>query len=180
MELLRTQRVLLRRWRTDDLDAFFDIYSRWEVMRWLGTPPRRALASAAEARDRFARWRELEAGLPAPFGLWALVPLHASPAVPVGTTLLLPLRDADGPTEDVEIGWHLHPTYQRQGLATEAARAVLDRARSAGLTRVLALTDPDNTASQAVARRLGMAGGDLTDRWFDTTTRQFVWDAGTP
>lgn len=168
---------MLRRWQADDLDAFFDLYSRWEVMRWLGAPPRRAVASVAEARDRLSAWREREAGLAAPFGLWAMVPLHASPDAPVGTTLLLPLYDAEGATEEVEVGWHLHPAHQKQGLATEAARAVLDEARAAGLTRVLALTDPDNSASQAVARRLGMADGGLTDRWFETTTCRFSWDA---
>jgi RimJ/RimL family protein N-acetyltransferase len=177
MELLRTRRLLLRRWQDDDLDAFFDIYSRWEVMRWLGAPPRRAIASVAEARDRFSAWREREAGLAAPFGLWAMVPLDANPTVPIGTTLLMPLHDAEGATDEVEVGWHLHPAYQRQGLATEAAQAVLDAAGAAGLTRVLALTDPDNSASQAVARRLGMADGGLTDRWFGTTTRRFCWDA---
>jgi hypothetical protein len=36
------------------------------------------------------------------------------------------------------------------------------------------LTDPDNTASQAVARRPAMTDEGRTDRWFATTTRQFA------
>lgn len=40
---------------------------------------------------------------------------------------------------------------------------------------MLALTDPDNVASQAVATRLGMVDEGLTDRWFSVTTRRFHW-----
>jgi RimJ/RimL family protein N-acetyltransferase len=165
---------VLRRWDTEDLPAFFDLYSRWEIMRWLGAHPRRAVADPDEARARLERWHALEAELAEPYGLWALVPADGA-GHPVGTVLLLPLRDADGPTPEVEIGWHLHPGHQGRGLVTEAAGALLAAGDRAGHHRILALTDLDNTASQAVARRLGMADVGPTDRWFGITTRQFVW-----
>jgi RimJ/RimL family protein N-acetyltransferase len=180
VELLRTPRIVLRSWCQDDLLAYFDIYSRWEVMRWLGQQPRRAIADLAEARERLGRWQQRQAGLSAPQGLWALVPRTGPaqrPAGPVGTILLLPLDDATGPTPEVEIGWHLHPGQQGRGLVTEAARALLGAAARAGYERVLALTDPDNVASQAVAGRLGLADEGLTGRWFGLTTRQYAWTA---
>lgn len=181
MELLRTRRIVLRSWRQDEVLPFFDLYSRWDVMRWLGRPPRRAIADLDEARERLGRWQERQAGLSAPQGMWALVPrtrpAGQPPAGPVGTILLLPLEDATGPAGEVEIGWHLHPGYQGRGLATEAARALLGAAARAGQERVLALTDPDNAASQAVASRLGLADEGLTGRWFGLTTRQFAWTA---
>lgn len=178
MELLRTPRLLLRRWEESDLPAFFDIYSREEVARWLGPQPRRAVTSPEEARERLHRWRAREADLDRPHGLWAIVPLAtatsaAKPAVPVGTALLLPLTDASGPSGVTEIGWHLHPDHQGQGLATESARALLAAAEDAGLDQILALTDPDNVPSQAVATRLGLHDDGLTDRWFGLTLRQF-------
>lgn len=174
MELLRTPRLLLRQWEESDLPAFFDIYSREEVARWLGPQPRRAVTSPEEARSRLLRWRAREAGLDRPLGLWAIVPQPAAaPAVPVGTALLLPLTDASGPTGVTEIGWHLHPDHQGQGLATESARALLAAAEDAGLGQILALTDPDNVPSQAVATRLGLHDDGLTDRWFGLTLRQF-------
>ena len=71
------------------------------------------------------------------------------------------------------MGWHLHPGHQGQGLATEAARAVLTMAAEAGIDQVLALTDLDNVASQRVAARLGMRDEGVTDRWFGLTTRQY-------
>jgi RimJ/RimL family protein N-acetyltransferase len=178
VELLRTPRLLLRQWEESDLPAFFDIYSREEVARWLGPQPRRALASPEEARERLLRWHAREDGLDRPLGLWAIVPLAAAtpaatPAGPVGTALLLPLTDASGPTGVTEIGWHLHPRHQGQGLATESASALLAAARDTGLDQILALTDPDNVPSQAVATRIGLHDDGLTDRWFGLTLRQF-------
>jgi RimJ/RimL family protein N-acetyltransferase len=85
----------------------------------------------------------------------------------------VPLADASGPAGLIEVGWHLHPQHQGQGLATEAAEAVLTAAAQAGIDQVLALTDPDNIRSQAVAARLGMRDEGLTSRWFGLTTRQY-------
>jgi RimJ/RimL family protein N-acetyltransferase len=175
MELLRTDRLLLRHWDESDLAAFFDLYSREDVARWLGAHPRRPLATAAEAQERLARWHEHERGLSPPLGLWAVVPCAAGtvPGPPVGTVLLLPLSDGDGPTGLVEVGWHLHPQHQGQGFATEAARAVLALAGKAGIDQVLAITDVDDVASQRVAARLGMTDEGVTGRWFGLTARQY-------
>jgi RimJ/RimL family protein N-acetyltransferase len=70
------------------------------------------------------------------------------------------------------VGWHLHPGHQGRGLATEAAAATLAVAAEAGVGRVLAMTDPDNIRSQAVAARLGMRDEGITQRW-GRTSRQF-------
>ncbi len=173
MELLRTDRLLLRDWEDADLEAFYDLYSRDEVTRWLGSHPRRPLASLAEAQERLRRWQEFDRGLASPFGLWAIVPQAAGPSEPAGTVLLLPLSDGDGPTGLVEVGWHLHPGHQGRGLATEAARAILAAAAEAGIGEVLAITDLDNLASQRVAARLGMTDDGVTERWFGLTARQY-------
>jgi len=173
VDLLATSRLRLRHWREDDVEAFFDIYGRGEVARWLGPQPRRAVATLEEAAVRLGRWRDYGATLESPYGLWAIVLTADDTDRPVGTALLLPLRDADGPTGDVEIGWHLHPDQQGQGLATEAASELLAAAAAAGISEVLALTDPDNDRSQAVAVRLDMDDDGETDRWFGLTTRQF-------
>jgi RimJ/RimL family protein N-acetyltransferase len=176
--LLQTSRIVLRPWSDDDVDAFQDIYSRWEVARWLGPQPRTAVTSAAEARTRLGSWRRRSLEVRPPLGLWAIVPRSSSGATgaterPVGTALLLPLGEA---TDEVEIGWHLHPDHQHRGLATHAARALLDAARAVGIVRVTALTDRENPASAAVAGRLGMRDEGETDRWFGLTLRQFAID----
>jgi RimJ/RimL family protein N-acetyltransferase len=165
---------VLRPWVEDDAPAFLDIYSRDEIVRWLGPHPRLVTVTTLEmARERLRFGEERVAGLSPPMGLWAIVRIDPHRAEPIGTLLLMPLEDAAGPTDQVEIGWHLHPDHQGRGYVTEAAQAVLDAAAAAGIDEVLALTDLDNEPSQRVARRLGMADDGATDRWFGLTTRQY-------
>ena len=51
----------------------------------------------------------------------------------------LPGRDGVTLTEDIEVGWHLHPDAQGNDYATEAARAVLEREFATGTPRVYAV-----------------------------------------
>ena len=63
---------------------------------------------------------------------------------------------ASGPTE-VEVGYTLGRDYWGQGYATEAAGAVRDFALNGlGAERVIALIIHGNTASENVARKLGL------------------------
>src|SRR5207245_3433651 len=60
-------------------------------------------------------------------------------------------------TNELEIGYRLHPDYWNQGLATEAATAVRDHAfGELKLPRVISLIHPDNVASRRVAEQIGM------------------------
>lgn len=176
MDLLETARIRLRGWHHDDAAAFLDIYSRIEVVKWLGAHPRQPLESLEAAIARIGAWRQLTSKLRPPLGLWAIVPVADPAAKPIGTALLLPLTTDEVQTEEIEIGWHLHPDQQGKGFATEAAQALLQAAASSGIRTVIALTDLDNVRSQAVAVRLGMTDEGTTDRWYGLTTRQFGLD----
>lgn len=167
--VLETGRLVLRPWGADDLAAVFDIYSRWEVVRYLGRTPA-VLTEPAQAQASLARWAEI----PGPVhGVWAIVPRGSS--TPVGSALLklLPLSEGGAISVDTEIGWHLHPDAWGNGYATEAARGLLAHAWAGGLGRVFAVTYPENTASQAVCRRLGMTHLGSTDRYYDVTSELF-------
>lgn len=57
----------------------------------------------------------------------------------------------------IEIGWGVSFEYRRQGIATEAARAVIDWVLSQpGVRRIIATIPDDNPASKEMAKRLGM------------------------
>ena len=59
--------------------------------------------------------------------------------------------------DNVEIGWAIARERWGEGLATEAARAVLaDGFDRVGLPRVIGFSSPDNIASARVMKRLGM------------------------
>jgi RimJ/RimL family protein N-acetyltransferase len=163
----RTPRLLLRLWDADDetdVAALFDMRSRPEVARWLGATPR-PWTDVQESRDAIARWAELPDRMPG-YGLWAIVPDDVGR--PVGTALLVPLPDAQGnPTDDVEVGWHLHPDAWGHGYATEAGRRLLEHAfDDLHLDVVNAVAHPGNDPSTAVMRRLGMRPRGTSDRWY--------------
>jgi len=175
---MTTSRLLLRPWRPDDPDdvaAAFDLYRRIEVARWLGAEPK-PWASTAEAHERLARWGRIAQERPG-FGMWALAPVGV--ARPIGTVLLVPLPDAEGePTDDVEIGWHVHPDHWGAGYATEAAGALLEHAfGDLALDRVNAVAYAGNEPSFAVMRRIGMRHVGPTDRWYGTQLEWWAIDA---
>ncbi len=190
MEHFRTTRLIARDWAAGDGQAAFGIYGRYEVMRWLGAEPRRAVASLTQMQERLDLM--IQRGHDEPdYGLWP-VELRTGPqaGVVVGAVLLSRLADGDG---EVEIGWHFNPDHWGNGYATEAGRGVtglafgLDRVgtervelggaggtKNAGgsparplLDRVIALVDPDNDRSQAVCRRLGMTHLGQTERYYE-------------
>jgi ribosomal-protein-alanine N-acetyltransferase len=55
-----------------------------------------------------------------------------------------------------EIGYLIRRSHQGRGFAAEAAHAVLDECRAAGLRRVWASIRPHNTPSRRIVERLGM------------------------
>jgi RimJ/RimL family protein N-acetyltransferase len=55
-----------------------------------------------------------------------------------------------------ELAWVIATSHQGEGLATEAATAVRDVLRAAGVASFVAHVHPDHAASAAIARRLGL------------------------
>ena len=55
--VIETERTMLRPWRPDEADRVLDIYSRWEVSRWLGAEPK-VMESREEAENAIVRFKE--------------------------------------------------------------------------------------------------------------------------
>lgn len=162
-----TDRLVVRDWRDDEAARFFDIYRRWEVARWLGAQPK-AMEDPAEASARITRWRDLNAEDPAQ-GRWAIE--RRDDGLVVGTGILVRLPDGDG---EIEVGWHLHPDSWGNGYATEAARGAIGLAFAHGVEEVLAVVRPDNEASTAVCRRLGMEHRGRTEKYYQSELELFA------
>jgi RimJ/RimL family protein N-acetyltransferase len=88
-------------------------------------------------------------------------------------------------TDDIEVGWHLHPDAWGHGYATEAARGALRWGFDRGLEEVHAVVRPDNAPSLRVCGRLAMVPVGRTSRYYDTelelfTTRDVPREPGDP
>lgn len=145
---LRTERLLLRRWRDGDLEPFAALNADPRVTEFLGGPVSRVDSDAIAARiaAHFATHG---------YGLWAVeVPGELPFAGFVG--LAVPAFEAPF-TPCVEVGWRLAAACWGRGYASEAARAALAFGfASLGLREIVSFTAVANARSRRVMERLGM------------------------
>lgn len=147
---LETERLILREWRAGDFDTLATFYADPETMKFLGG-----------VMERNDAWRALSATIGhwhlRGYGTWAVE--RREDGALVGRVGMI---NPEG-WPALEIGWTLGRPYWGKGYASEAAEAAI---RFAFLTqpvdRLISCIDPDNIASQAVARRVGETKGEFT------------------
>jgi RimJ/RimL family protein N-acetyltransferase len=152
---IRTERLLLRRWRPDDLAPFAAMNADPRVTEFLPTPLSREESDAwvARAEAHFERHG---------FGLWAA---EIFGVAPFAGFIGLSTPRFDAPFQPcVEIGWRLAPAHWGRGFATEGARAVLafgfDVLR---LAEIVSFTVPANARSRRVMEKIGMTRNPADD-----------------
>jgi RimJ/RimL family protein N-acetyltransferase len=146
---IRTERLVLRPWRDEDLAPFAALSADPEVMAYY--PKTLDLAESAAFIER------AKAGMAARgYGLMAVeVPGDTEFVGYVG--LSVPTWEAHF-TPCVEIGWRLAQAHWGRGYAFEAARAALEFGfREHGLEAIIAFTVPANVRSWGLMERLGMS-----------------------
>lgn len=158
MTELRTDRLVLRRWRDSDLAPWAAMNADPAVREHLGP------VLAREQTDAQVALFEAEFDSRG-FGWWAVETRAAGDFIGfTGFDVL----DESTPATGVEIGWRLARHAWGHGYATEAARAAL--AFGFGtlcLPEILAVTAAVNHRSRAVMHRLGMTH-DPADAFDDT------------
>lgn len=146
--ILKTERLILRSWRPEDLDPFAAMGADPEVMRYFP-----ALLDHKETKALIARMdREFERN---GFG-WCAVEV---PGVFdfIGFIGLSRPRFHTHFTPCVEVGWRLRRDAWGHGYATEGASACLKYAfGKLGLEEVVSMAVEANHRSRAVMKRLGM------------------------
>jgi ribosomal-protein-alanine N-acetyltransferase len=148
MIILETERLLLRHQILTDLGALHTLYSDPEITKYIPDAPR----NYAETREELEWFLNGHPQYPE-LGLWAVV--YKETGKFIGRCGLLPWT-IDGQPE-VEVAYTLAREYWGQGLATEAARAILQYGfEKLNLARLICLIDPQNRASQRVAEKIGM------------------------
>jgi [ribosomal protein S5]-alanine N-acetyltransferase len=146
--VLETERVVLRRLTMADLDALAALYADPALRRHFPDGVRTYEETRAELTWIIDVYYERYG-----YGLWATI-LKETGAF-IGRCGLLPC-DIEGRTE-VEVAYLLGKDHWGRGLATEAARAIVDHAfATLPVDRLICMTDPDNKASRNVAVKAGM------------------------
>lgn len=145
---LRAERLILRRWRKQDLAPFAQLNADALVMEHF--PEKLSREQSDTLAAHIERGFEHDG-----FGLWALeLPGEAEF---IGFTGLMRVR-ADIPfAPAVEVGWRLAAPFWGRGLASEAAHAAIaDGFEAHGLQEIVAYTASGNIRSRRLMERLGM------------------------
>jgi RimJ/RimL family protein N-acetyltransferase len=146
---LRTERLRLRPYRPDDVDAVLSMFGREDVSRYLNWEPMDREAATALVERRLQQLRIEHEG----DGI-VLVVEEADAGGFVGEMMLRLTSEA---SRQGEVGWSVHPDAQGRGYATEGSREMLRLGfDELGLHRIVAECDPRNEASIRVMEKLGM------------------------
>lgn len=157
---LESGRLFLRPLAESDLEIAIEILTDPDVMRYIG----RTITEDQVAEEMETSMRRGAGGA---IGIWCVI--DRAKEEKLGTVILLPLpieqEDTDWslvggldlPDCEVEIGYLLKRSAWGQGFATEAAGRLLRLAfEETELDEVVAVTDPENRASQNVLRKIGL------------------------
>jgi [ribosomal protein S5]-alanine N-acetyltransferase len=149
MTILETQRLILRPLRMDDLDDLYRLYRDPEVRRYFPDGTR----TYDETREELQWIIDVYYGQYG-YGLWATI--HKPTGAFIGRCGLIPWTFDE--RLEVEVAYLLDKAYWGQGLATEAARAIVSYAfDQLNLSHLICLIDPQNDASRRVAQKIGMS-----------------------
>jgi RimJ/RimL family protein N-acetyltransferase len=147
--IIETKRLILRHQVITDLDDLWALYRDPEITKYIPDAPR----SREEAKEEL-EWHMNGHPLHPELGLWATI--HKETGKFIGRCGLLPWT-IDGQNE-VEVAYTIAREYWGQGLATEAARAILHYGfEKLNLSRLISVIDSENNASRRVAEKIGMA-----------------------
>ena len=155
---LETPRLRLRPLAPSDEADLVALDSDPEVMRYVDNPA--GVRSPAETAERARlRIREDQRGDYEPLGFWRIEGRGGRAFHGIGALIRMPEGDdvnRGGPERDVEVAYRLARSAWGQGIATEAAGALVAHALGPlALPRVVAVTYPENQASQRVLDKLG-------------------------
>lgn len=145
---IRTERLLLRRWKESDLPALTSMNRDPAVMEFIG-PVLDVNESQAMIQRAEKSWDEL--------GYGRLAVEVASTSELVGFIGLAQCKFESHFTPAVEIGWRLAHKYWNLGYATEGASAVMNWAfDNRELNEVISFTSASNLRSRRVMEKIGM------------------------
>jgi RimJ/RimL family protein N-acetyltransferase len=164
---ITTERLTIRRLEESDAPFILTLLNDESFIKYIGDKGVRSLDGARQylATGPLASYAQHGYGLNA-------VTL-AGEGSAIGICGVLRRDSLDAP----DLGFAFLPAYRGKGYAFEAASAVMADARTThGLSRLLAITQPDNEASIALLGRLGFRfEGLMRMAGSDRPTRLFAW-----
>lgn len=147
-ERIRTERLVLRRWRAEDVAAYAALQADPETRRFY--PSLLTYEESAAEVDRHVQGFSRDG-----FGVWVVAKPEDDALVGFAGVRRIPRAMPFTPL--IDLVWFLHPSLWGQGYALEAAKAALDDVFTrTEVEDVVAYTARPNVPSQRVMEKLGM------------------------
>jgi RimJ/RimL family protein N-acetyltransferase len=147
--LLETERMIGRKWRLEDAEAAFELYSDPEVMRYLNLAGMPLVPDVETQRANLGK--TVERFQDVPYGVWAM---RLKDGGDLAAVILLKALPG---SENIEVGWHVARRQWGNGYATEGGRELIRYGfEDLGLEEIFAVVYAENTPSIRVTQRLGM------------------------
>lgn len=161
--MIETERLILRPFSADDLEAFASLNEDPDVMRYIGNgKPMTKEQTETRLNAVLDHWKQHE------FGLFTAIDKASGEFVG-----FCGLKYLDTSSE-IEVGYRLAKKFWGRGLATEAARASLHYGfETLGLDRIVAVVQPENGASCRVIEKIGLRY-EKEARFYDTDVKYFA------
>ena len=148
MRILETVRLVIRGLQADDLDELAEICGDAEIMRHVGD-------GQPLTREQTRRWIEKSQANYQQHGFGCFAVVAKADDRLIGYCGLV--KSTNTGEQEAEIIYALKQQYWRQGLASEAAQAMLDFGlQQCRLKRIVATIDPQNQASIRIVEKWGL------------------------
>jgi len=134
---METERLILRRYKKEDLQDLYEYLSDSEVVKYEPYKP----MTLGETKENL-EWR---------IGTEEMVAVELKDSHKMIGNVYLGKRDF----EALEIGYVFNRNYWRRGYAAESCKALIQQAFSNGVHRIYAECDPRNTGSWKLLEALG-------------------------
>ena len=145
--MIETENLIIRKFTLDDLDWLIEMRVDPNVNKYLG-------GTRMQNPEAITKRLQFYMDCYEKFGFGQCAMIWKETGEMIGASGLQPLED----TGEIEVGYSLMKKFWRMGLGFECAQAWLDYGfEKAGMERIVAVADADNTGSWRIMEKCGMS-----------------------
>ena len=160
---LTTERILIREFRAEDRNSYYELMSEKDIQKYLESPITRE-----KANERLQK--EIDQFQQSGLGLLALCEFSSGKVI--GFCGLI----QDQSEEGIEIIFGVLPQFRRKGYVFDAATKLISETfKICEINRIVARVDPENVASIKLIKKIGMRYiKDIQNLWHDKKDHLFL------
>ncbi len=142
--LIETERLTIKPYALEDMNRLVELLMNPEITKTFMVPEFESREQAESLANKLISFSKKEDTSHLEYGIY------------LDGKLIGFVNDCGIETDEIEIGYVIHPDYQGNGYATEAARTIIGELREMGFKKVTAGYFTENKVSLRVMEKCGM------------------------